>query len=156
MYSVVGQGTAPAVANSALAGLWNPHTTQSILVVQISVNNLSTASGTRFVALSRVTTRGTPASTVTPDIYSHHIQGVAPPSGALLDLGTYTVEPTQETPYDFGLGWPPVISAGAVFPIPGGIIVPPERGLGLIQLPASTFVGEVTFSWLEDWDEGSL
>jgi hypothetical protein len=68
-------------------------------------------------------------------------------------LALYTAQPTFEAG-DLGLGWilAAVAAAGVIYPIPGGIEIPPGAGLCIttgagIAIPAS----DVVFVWLEDW-----
>lgn len=155
MYSVRGRNAATAAtADHAIWGFWNPHSTQRIKVIAFSMFAQSGAPAAGFsVRLRRTTARGTPGSTVTPAIQHHSIQGVAPPSGALLDLAAYTVQPTLDTG-DLGIGYTfaAVQGSGIVYPIPGGIEIPPGTGLACIQVPATASVQfEITVVWLEDW-----
>jgi hypothetical protein len=155
MYTVRGRTAATAAtADHAIAALWNPHTTQRIKVVSFAIFKQGGA-GTAgdAIRLRRITARGTAGSTVTPGIAQHSTRGIAPPSGAVLDLAAYTTQPTLDT-VDLGIGWvaPAVQGAGLVYPIPGGIEIPPGAGLAIIQVAATAWpASEITFSWLEDW-----
>jgi len=156
MYSVRGRSAATAAtADHAICALWNPSTTQRIKVIAFSVfkQGGAGAAGDSFRG-RRITARGTPGSTVTPGIAQHSTRGVAPPSGVLLDLAAYSVQPTLDGTVDLAIGWvaPAVQGAGIVYPIPGGIEIPPGTGLALIQVAATAWpASEITFSWLEDW-----
>lgn len=155
MYTVRGRNAATAAtADHAIWAIWNPHTTQRIKVLAFSMFAQSGAPAAGYsVRLRRITARGTPGSTVTPSITAHSTRGVAPPSGAVLDLAAYTVQPTLEAG-DLGLGYTfaAVQGSGIVYPIPGGIEVPPGTGLACVQVPATASVQfEITVTWLEDW-----
>jgi len=114
----------------------------------------STAPGAGFnVRFRRITARGTAGSTVTPDIDNHSIRGIAPPSGSVLDLAAFTVQPTLDGS-DLGLGY--VFAAaqgsGLVYPIPGGIEIPGGTGLAMCQVGAvASAAFENAVSFLEDW-----
>lgn len=154
MYSVRGRTAATsATADHAVAQLWNPHSTQRIKVIQVSLVAAAAPSAGSTIKLRRTTARGTAGSTVTPGIVHHSLRAIAPPSGALLDLAAFSVQPTFETG-DLGLGWvlAAVAASGIVYPIPNGIEIPPGAGLAIttgaaIAVPAS----DVIFMWLEDW-----
>lgn len=156
MYTVRGRTAATAAtADHAIAAMWNPHSTQRIKLVSLACfkQGGAGAAGDSW-RLRRISARGTAGSTVTPDIDHHSEAAVAPVSGVLLDLAAYSVQPTLVTTSDFGLGWtaPAVQGAGIVYPIPGGIIVPPGAGVAIVQVAATAWpASEITFAWLEDW-----
>lgn len=154
MYTVRGRTVASAAtADHGIAALWNPHGTQRIKVLQFAyVAAAAPGAGAGF-NLQRITARGTPGSTVTPGISNHSTRGIAPPSGALLDLATYSVQPTPDT-VDMGLGWvlAAVAASGVIYNIPGGIVIPPGAGLALLNNAAIAVpAGDVSFVWLEDY-----
>lgn len=155
MYSVRGRNAATAAtALHAVWGFWNPHSTQRIKVVSFSMFAQSTAPAAGWsVAFRRITARGTPGSTVTPGIVHHSTRGVAPPSGALLDLAAYSAQPTLEAgDIAPGFTFAAVQGSGIVYPIPGGIEIPPGTGIACIQIPAQASVAfEISVTWLEDW-----
>lgn len=154
MYSVRGRSAATvATADHVVAQIWNPHATQRIKAILFSLYKQGGA-GTAgdSVRLRRSTARGTPATTVTPDIDNHSERALAPPSGFLLDLAAFSVQPTLDTS-DLGIGWtaPAVQGAGIVRPMPG-IIVPPGTGLAIVQVAATIWpASEVVWEILEDW-----
>lgn len=85
-YRVKGRNAATdATADDAVATLWNPSTAKPIWVLEISLHN--TTAATAQVEITRQSTRGTPGSTVTPDIDNDIDHELAPLSGTLLDLG---------------------------------------------------------------------
>ncbi len=154
MYTVRGRTVATAATlDHALCGLWNPHGTQRIKVINFTV--FKTAAGTAADAfrLKRATARGTAGSTVTPDIDNHSERAAAPVSGALLDLAAYSVQPTLDAS-ELGPEFVAAAfaAAGIVYAIPGGVVIPPGTGLVLAQTAATIWpVSGVSFTWLEDW-----
>lgn len=155
MYSANGRNAATAgTADHAVWALWNPHATQRIKLVSFSqFANTAPAAGWAG-RLRRITARGTAGSTVTPVITAHSTHGAAPVSGALLDLAAYSVQPTLDTAPDQGLRFTfaAVAASGIVYPIPGGIELPPGAGIAFIQIPATASVAfDISVSWLEDW-----
>ncbi len=154
MYIVRGRTAATAAtANHAIFGIWNPHATQRIKLIQFALfKGAAGAAGDSF-RFRRATARGTAGSTVTPDIDHHSQQGIAPPSGFLLDLAAYSVQPTLDAS-EIGPGWTAaaVAAAGIVYPLPGGIEIKPGEGLVCAQVAATAWpVSEVTVVLLEDW-----
>jgi hypothetical protein len=158
VYTVTGRNTAlTAVANKALWVLFNPHSTQIIKLVQWSMFSQSGNPASNWSCrLQRVSARGSPNNTVTPNISNHSTLGAAPPSGALFDQGHHNLgEPTllassldMDTRVVFGT----FQSAGYVQEIPGGIDIPPGTGIAMIQVGATVSVAfDNTVSWLEDW-----
>lgn len=157
MYSVRGRNAATAAtADHAVWGFWNPHSTQRIKLIAVSMFAQSAAPAAGWsVRLRRTTGRGTAGSTVTPNISNHSIRGVAPVSGVLLDLAAYSAQPTLEASavdFVFGYTFAAVQGSGLVYPIPGGIEIGPGAGIACIQVPATAAVQfEISVSWLEDW-----
>lgn len=154
MYSVNGRNAATAAtADHAVWQLWNPHATQRIKLVSFFM--FANAAGTAGWAgrLRRTTARGTAGSTVTPGIAQHSTRGVAPVSGALLDLAAFTVQPTLDTvDSSMRTTLSAAAAAGLVFPIPGGIEIPPSTGIAFIQVGATASIAfDLGVSWLEDW-----
>lgn len=152
MYSVRGRNSATAAtADHAVAALWNPHATQRIMVVQWQLFCQTAPGAGLAYRFRRITTRGTPGSTVTPDRNNHSIYGVAPPSGALLDLGAYSVQPTEAGEFAGSYVPAAIIASGIVLNL-GNIEVPPGTGLALVQVAATASpVFEHVPSWREDW-----
>jgi len=154
MYTVRGKTVATAAtADHAIAELWNPHSTQRIKVIQLAVfKSAAGAAGDSF-RLRRTSARGTAGSTVTPVQANHSTNGVAPVSGALLDLAAFTVQPTLVAG-ELGPDWiaAAFAAAGLTYAIPGGIEIPPGAGLAIVQAAATIWpISGVTFVWLEDW-----
>lgn len=102
--------------------------------------------------LKRSTARGTPGSTVTPDIDNHGERAAAPVSGALLDLSAFTVQPTLDAS-ELGPEFQAAAAAASAFmyDIPGGIVIPPGTGLVIAQIVAIAYVAStIHFCWFED------
>jgi len=80
---------------------------------------------------------------------------VAPVSGVLLDLATYSAQPTLlASSVDIGprFVFSAVQASGIVYPIPGGIEIGPGAGVAMIQVPATaSVVFDISVVWLEDW-----
>lgn len=133
-YSVHGLTGAVSAAGSPLTvcQLWNPSSTRRIRLLGVSVfwRDFDIA-GVSFY-LQRTTARGTPGSTVTPDGDNSSGDTSPPPSGALLDLCTFTVNPTLATPELMALGTMHTASGGGFDqPITRGIIVPAGTGIAV-------------------------
>lgn len=156
MYSVRGRSAATGgAANEAIAQLWNPHATQIIRLVGYTLESQVAPAAAGFIThLRRTTARGTPGSTVTPDISNDSKRGAAPVSGALLDLAAFSVQPT----YDGTTSWDPfyfTVTNPTGFVSrrsgPAGWYIPPGSGIA-VSTPGA-IVGnafEVTFVWVED------
>lgn len=142
-----------ATVDHGVAGLWNPHSTLRIRVIEISLVAVAAPGAGAGVELRRMSARGTAGSTVTPAIANHDARSIAPPSGALLDVATYSVQPTLEANGLWNWVLSAVIGSGFIYPTPLGIVVPPGAGLVLVNragivVPAC----EVTFVWQEHDD----
>ena len=151
VYSVRGRTVATAATlDHGVATLWNPHATQRLVVYEVGLCAAAAPAAGASFYLRRATARGTAGSTVTPGIQHNFARGVVPPSGALLDLATYTVQPTFEAAGFMGWVLAAVAASGIIVPIPRGIEVPPGAGLSIVTaagvaIPAS----EVWFGWQE-------
>jgi len=155
MYSVRGRTTATgAVVDRVIAALWNPHATQRVKVIQYSLVVAAAPAANAGFKLKRISSRGTPGSTETPGLANHSIGGIAPPSGLLLDLGSYSVEPTLLSA-ELGPGWPlaAVAASGFIYPIPAqGIEIAPGTGLALCNATGVIVpISDVSWAWMEDW-----
>lgn len=150
-YSVRGRTVATAAtANHSVATLWNPHATARLVVYEFGLCAAAAPAAGASFYLRRATARGTPGSTVTPGIQHSLARAIAPPSGALLDLATYSAQPTFEA--DGFLGWvlAAVAASGIIVPIPRGIEVPPGAGLSIVTAAAIAVpASEVWFGWQE-------
>ena len=151
VYSVRGRTVATAATlDHGVATLWNPHATQRLVVYEVGLCAAAAPAAGASFYLRRSTARGTAGSTVTPAIQQAFARAVAPPSGALLDLATYTGQPTFEAGGFMGWVLAAVAASGIIVPIPRGIEVPPGAGLSIVTaagvaVPAS----EVWFGWQE-------
>lgn len=145
-YSVGGSGAAPSATSDPHAVLWNASTTKQIYVLELSIENNHTATQAH-VALQRTSTKGTPGSTVTPDIDNDRDQAVGPVSATVLDLSDFTVLPTFQGPrmsrwlVPFGGG-----ALSVVFNTP--IAVPQNTGL---MVEAVTGLATIDTTWI--WEE---
>lgn len=149
-YGVGGRSAATAAtANHVAATLWNPSTAFNIYVREIWVTKtVATADNHQ---LNFTTTRGTAGSTVTPDIDNNYERQVAPPSGALLDLAAYSVQPTLQTPALAARNLPATVGSFLVFDFRDKpIMVRPGQGLA-IGTPVATVLQPSDFTFV--WDE---
>lgn len=96
-YAVASGAAFATDAGEACAALWNPHASLSLYVVWAGIGHLNALVGGTF-RLSRISSRGTAGATVTPDADNAFDRHAVPPSGALLDVGNYTVAPTEAGP----------------------------------------------------------
>ena len=140
-----------ATADHALGALWNASSTKRICVVEYGIYKAGAGAANDSIYVCRITARGTAGSTVTPDGDNDWSgDGATPPSGALLDLAAYSVQPTRASPNLFG--WVASAAAGAGFskPSPRGIWIPAGTGLAICQRAATAWpTSEVYFEWLE-------
>lgn len=153
MYTVRGRSAATAgTIDHAIAQLWNPHSTQRIRCVQFSVFKTAAGVAADSFRLKRSTARGTPGSTVTPDLDNHSERAIAPVSGALLDLSAFSVQPTLDAS-ELGPECQPgnLAGAGLLYDIPGGIVIPPGTGLVIAIITGAAFPGSgISFTFYED------
>ena len=135
-----------ATADHAIASLWNPSATKRIKVVEFAIFKAGAGAANDSLKLERITTKGTPGSTVTPDADNSAEADAVPDSGAVLDLAAFTVQPTRATPALFGWVAPAVAAAGLVYPFPRGLTIPPGTGLAITQRAATAWpISEVSF-----------
>lgn len=154
MHAVTGRNAASSsIINHAAFGLWNPHSSLLIKVLEIILTTNDFGGSKWSGAFRRTTERGTPGSTVTPDISNSSRRGAAPASGLLLDLAAYSVQPTLESD-----DWGSVIIAsgsnrGGVhrFRFGTGLYIPPGAGMALISVEAdSSPAFDISAFWTED------
>lgn len=137
-----------ATANHVIAELWNPGTVagRRIEVYEVAVFKAGAGVANDSIYLERTTARGTAGSTVTPDADNAGQADSTPPSGALLDLAAFTVQPTLATPGMYGWVAPAVAGAGIILPLPRGVVIPAGTGLAVVQRAATAWpTSEVTF-----------
>jgi hypothetical protein len=141
MYSIRGRTAATAAtAGHALCSIWNPHATKRITVHEMGVfkqGAVGAAGDTLQVV--RISARGTAGSTVTPTISNDHNRDIAPPSGFLLDLAAYTVQPTLDGLGFRGIPFANVQGAGFILPFNDEVTVLPGAGLAWVQVAATAF-----------------
>lgn len=138
-YSVRGRTAATvATLNHAIAAIWNPHATQRICVTEIGLTKQGGA-GTAGDAIyvTRISARGTAGSTVTPGIAQDHGRSIAPPSGFLMDLAAYSVQPTLDGVGMRGFTLAAVQASGLIIPLPRSIELPAGTGLAICQAAAT-------------------
>ena len=149
-YMVGGRGVVTSTTQyDPEAVLWNASTVKDLYLTEVGWS--SSAATTANIALIRTTTRGTPGSTVTPDIDNDRDRLLAPASGALLDLGAFTgTLPTTAGP-SMGLALLPNVAGSqfvAVFRPP--IRIPAGTGLAMATSQAAALgAGDVFFVWDE-------
>ena len=147
-YAVAGRSdTTAATANHCIGSLWNPHATMDIFVIQVTWSQLS---GLRANAC-RISTKGTPGSTITPGIDNDFERLIAPISGAVLDLAAFSVQPTRAAPEV----WEFLPTAASTTPLheiylgDDGIRVPAGTGLGVFTGTATAAQADISFIWDE-------
>lgn len=154
VYSVRGRSAETAVtADHCVVQLWNPSAVRKIRLLEFGAH-LNTALGTVSSAiLRRTSARGTPGSTVTPDINNAWDHDIAPPSGALMDLSAFSVQPTLIVSDMWALRASAATGSAAwgwVWSNPAGIWVNPGNGIAFIKDSAAAWrISEVYVVWEE-------
>jgi hypothetical protein len=93
-YAVAMPAQNASTANEPIGALWNPSGS-----VKLRVRKVEVMGGTAMkVWVSRISTQGTRGTTTTPDGDNAFQRGEAPASGATLDRGDYTANPTEQGP----------------------------------------------------------
>ena len=152
-YGVGVSGAAPSGAVEPHSALWNPSADIPLFLVYVCC---AVPGGTAAqIILCRITTRGTPGSTVTPDADNDFDRELAPPSGAEVNLADFTVAPTVGSDLD---RWFTTAGGGSVdrwFGQPDSsragtkaIEVPPGTGLSL-SVQSGAVITEDTWMWDE-------
>ncbi len=145
-YRVRGRTVATAAtADVAIAGIWNPHATKRIYVLEFACSAATAPGAGAGFHIRRSTARGTQTSTVTP-IADHADEADATPhSGWVLDID-WSADPTLAAlPSIFGWILAAVAASGIVYPFSGrGVCVKPGTGLvwvnnAAIAVPALEF-----------------
>jgi hypothetical protein len=153
-YSVRGlTGSTAAAGSLCIVQLWNNDATKILSIVELGCFKTGITAGNTW-GIFRTTARGTPGSTVTPD-GDNCWDGDAesPPSGALLDLGAFSAEPTRASPgyegnrYAGGTG---SAGAGGQFVWPEGIDLRPGTGLMLEKQGGNGYDASEVYAV---WDE---
>lgn len=137
-----------ATAGHAAATLWNPSSAVEMYLREFHFVNTTAASAN--LVIRRSTTRGTAGSTVTPDIDNEVDRAATSPAGALLDLATYSVQPTLDTSELDRWMTAAVIGAGKIWTFPKRVLIPPGQGI-TIATPVATAIAasDVTAVWDE-------
>jgi hypothetical protein len=152
IYYVSGLTGATAATDAhVICALWNPHADRVIEIRRLSINAITAPGAGAGFNIRRMTTRGTPGSTVTPGAPQHHRGVSAPASGFLLDLATYSAQPTLVAG-DIGDGWSLAAAAasGLILPYPDGLEVRPGQGVALVNRAAIIVPAcEVSFTVVE-------
>jgi len=150
-YSAGGRTAATtATTGDAIATLWNPSTTKPIWLISYQYVTIDAVNSGRH-SYQRITTRGTPGSTITPDIDNDWEKYAAPASGALIDLAAFSVQPTLATPFTARWHVPTGTGEMPVFFYPiRPVKIPPGTGFAATNPQASIAgAGDVTFEWME-------
>lgn len=149
-YSVSGRSVATsATANEPAAMLWNGSGAKDIRVREIQWTKVT---GTLDrMQIARFSTRGTPGSTVTPDIDNDYDRLLGPPSGCTLDLGDFTgTAAVIQDPALATINLPGVVATGFSLIFDPPIRVPAGTGLAVATPTAAAVVaGDVVFVWDE-------
>lgn len=142
-WSIAGRtANTAATANHVAAQLWNASSTRTIWVTAIGWSK--TAATADQVAMKRSTARGTvPTTTITPTIASDWEREIVPPSTAVLELSTFTTQPTLEGVALFQYSLPAAQASGFILPFETkdlqGIKVIPGAGICLYT-PVATIL----------------
>ena len=125
-----------ATIDHAIASVWNPHATKRIWLHELSIFAAAAPGAGSGFELRRITTKGTPTATITPDADNSHEDATAPVSGWVLDLGPFTAgQPTLQTPPFFGFVFAAVAASGIILPL-RRIGIPPGTGIALVNRAA--------------------
>ncbi|MGH2690734.1 MAG: hypothetical protein ACRDKW_18285 [Actinomycetota bacterium] len=148
-YSVAGRSAdTAATANHVAAQLWNPSAIKALEVVEILVVQVGATVSNH--SLQRSTARGTAGSTVTPDIDNDYSRALAPPSGVLLDLAAFSVQPTLAGPDAFRANAPAAAGVGfgwSFYSKP--YEVPPGTGVCILT-PVAVILQDSDFTFVFD------
>ena len=155
VYSVRGFSAASASgAGEPIAAVWNPDSTNRIKLVEFGFYKTG-QTFTRY-RLARITTRGTPGVTATPDGNNAWANdGEIPPSGTVLDMALYTVNPTVGSSL-----WSDAHTGGSggggtgyvwTFDAGGGLTINPGTGVCMLALAAGIMpISEFYAVWAEE------
>jgi hypothetical protein len=148
-YLVNGKNVATAATiDHAICGIWNPSTTKRIKLLRLEIYKQAVGAADEPV-LRRTTARGTAGSTVTPGSINEIEQIAAPPSGFLLDLAAYSVQPTLAAGGLYGLCLPAAIGAGVMW-VWNEIEIPAGAGIALTNGIALAFPAARINAFVED------
>lgn len=134
-------GATAATDAHAVAEIWNPSGTKRIRVIEFSIVAAAAPGAGSGILFRRTSARGTAGSTVTPTAEHSDERDAAPDSGFLLDLATFSAQPTLIAG-DLHPAWvlAAVAASGIVYSfanaISRGIVVPPGTGLAVVNRAA--------------------
>lgn len=145
-FSVTGKNAATAATiDHAIAQLWNPSTSKRLWVREIHIFKQAVGAADE-PTLRRSTARGTAGSTVTPTSVNEREQIANPPSGFLLDLAAFTVQPTLAASALESCVIPAAIGAGIMWAWSEPWEIPAGQGLVITTGIALAFpVSRITF-----------
>lgn len=126
----------------AIFGIWNPSATKRIYLREFAVVAVAAPGAGAGLEPRRMSARGTPGSTVTPGIPNADQNDTAPTSGWLLDLATYSVQPTLVANSPLRPAWvfAAVVASGLIYPYAGpGLMIPPGAGIVFVNRAAIVF-----------------
>jgi hypothetical protein len=143
-------GTTAATAATdqhAIAAIWNPSSTVTIAVREISVVAFAAPGAGAGFVVRRISGRGTAGSSVTSAAANClGFARTASQSGFILDLATYSIQPTLIAGDLDAWVLAAVAASGIVKPYPEGIDVPAGEGLVIVNRAAIIFpTSEVSF-----------
>jgi hypothetical protein len=129
-YAVNGKTAATAATiDHGVAAIWNPSSSKRIHLLQLHVVKQAAGAADEPV-LRRITARGTPGSTITPSAVNEYEQVATPPSGFLLDLAAYTVQPTLAASPLHGWVLPASVGSGMMWVFDdNGLEIPAGQGI---------------------------
>lgn len=137
LFSVGGLTVATAATDAhAICAIWNPDAAKRIWLHEVSCFAAAAPGAGAGFEIRRITARGTAGSTVTPDADNAHEDGDVPASGFLLDLATYSAQPTTATPpLSPGFVFAAVAASGIILPL-RRIAIPAGTGIALVNRAA--------------------
>lgn len=138
-----------ADAGEPLFTLWNPHASIALRVIAIGFERQST--DVYGLEIIRISTRGTAANTETPTAENDVSRRVAPPSGAVIDRGNFTANPTFTGPNLAKYKPGEVAGSGFMWYLDRRkpIVVPGGTGLALVTTALLATATDCTFMWEE-------
>lgn len=147
-YGISGRTVATAATiNHAICSIWNPHATKRIAVTEFGIFKTAAGTAADSIRIARTSARGTPGSTITPVLADSYENHVAPPSGFLLDLAAFSVQPTLVAGGGFRRWMAAAVAGSAVvWPFRRPIVIPPGAGLAILQNQATIWpISDVYF-----------
>lgn len=142
-----------ATASHVIASIWNPGTVagRRVSLVEAGIFKAGAGAANDSVFLARITARGTAGSSLTATAANAGENDSAPPSGLILDLAAFTVQPTlQAAPYLTGWVAPAVAGGGIILPVPRTIVIPAGTGIAICQRAATAWPTSEVYFVVED------